>query len=416
MKKIIKLLIITVMLLPITVLADMGAPMIQPYYAYIKKEGGITAKCGSESVTIKKDEKVKVTYEYYNEAGIEYNGKSCIINIEDIKAVEEEYKPADHIDEIKKLDSPKKIKIVKTDGVDIYSGPSTVYNKIASIPKDKELKYSYSSGDDNGRKPIWLYVEYQEYRGWIKTGEGADGENYILFEFNNEIPIIHDIKLTKSDNTSITVPKDTKINSGYMMCETFNCWYNSYYVNYNNAYGHLDLDYRIIEETTTTLTKDTYLYDSKEIELDENGNLISMKGNKIDSIPANTTIKYNIIINDYTYGIAYVNYNGKKGWVKYYPEGEGENNQSSAPTTPEATTTTQEATTVATTSKVNNNKSISGKELIIICILGAVIISITAVVIVILLNKNKKSQKQDVNKIDEEKNDIVIDNNEQNQM
>lgn len=393
-------LMITLALLPLSVKADMGLPVIQPYEAYITNPNGIKITCNNQEYNINENDKVKVVYEHHDSVGIEYKDVFCSgdVTINDIKPVVEEYNPKDYLDEIDKLDSQKKIKIIKENGVDVYSGPSIAYKKISTIPNNTELTYSYSSGDDNGLKPFWLYVEYQGEQGWIKTGDGAAGEKYLLFEFSNELTLLFDTNLTTTNGNKIdTIPKGTLINSGYMTSDDFGGSFNSYYIEYNNQFGRLDLQYEFFKTNLSiTLKKDIDMYDSLEKTIDsaENGEyIINMTGNKIGTIPKETVLTYNIGVSDYAYSIVYVEYQGEQGWV-LLEYNNGENYEFNNEETNETTTTTTQPQTTKPIMTVEKSK-ISAIEMIYICIGGAIILSLTALVTIILINKKKKSKKEE---------------------
>lgn len=399
-------LMTTLILLPLSVKADMVVPEIQPYEAYITNPNGINVVCGEENYTLKLDEVVKVVSESDNDVNIEYKNHYCsTISINDIKPIIEEYKPEEHIDEVEKLNNPRKIKIIKENGLELYSGPSSAFKKIITVPKDVELTYSYSSGNDNEIKPVWLYATYKGKSGWIKTGQESEGEHYLLFHFNNQLPIVEDTTLITKDNQKIPVPKNTVFNEGYMTHENFgstNYAPNFYYVEYNNIYGEIQFA-GLIDSKKIKLNKSHILYDISEHDYYREDNpdgipiiTITMKGNKIGTIPEGAKLSYNIAIEDYPFEIAYIEYEGKKGWILLkYDRGDNkeydfefvENNE-------EITTTT---TTTTTKPVIKTEKeTFSAKELIYFCIGGAVILSLTAIVTIILINKNKKSKNNEI--------------------
>lgn len=396
-------LMTTLILLPLSVKADMGVPEIQPYEAYITNPDGINVECYEGNYTLKLDEVVKVISEFDNDVNIEYKNHYCSTNISinDIKPIIEEYKPEEHIDELKKLNNPRKIKIIKENGVELYSGPSSAFKKITTVPKDVELTYSYSSGNDNGIKPVWLYATYKGKSGWIKTGQGADGEHYLLFHFNNQLPIFEDTNLITKDNQEILVPKNTVFNEGYMTHEKFGSTMNIsnlYYVEYNNIYGEIQFA-GLKYSKKIKLNKSHILYDISDYDYKDNPDgtpIITMKGNKIATIPEGAELSYNIAIEDYTFAIAYIEYEGKKGWIllEYNLDDNEEDDFEYVENNEEITTTT---TTTTTKPMIKNEKeSLSAKEMIYICIGGAVIISLTAVVTIVLINKSKKSKNKEI--------------------
>jgi len=203
MKKIISLILTSILVLPIFVHADMGAPEIKPYEAYVVKADGAdyyenycdNSECGYKKVgKLDYDTQIKVDYEQDIDGKIyaQFNMGEDIYYIltKDIIPIVDEFnfEPDSEDDYVYKLDNYSEITVLKSEGINMHKGPANAYTEIGPIiPKGTKLKYIYNAGD------IWLYVEYEGTTGWISILDGSVGwykTNEMLISKDLEIKLI----------------------------------------------------------------------------------------------------------------------------------------------------------------------------------------------------------------------------------
>lgn len=211
MKKIFKAFLMGFLILisPILVKADMGAPMIKEYDVVVTDKNGL--KMENSSTVIPYDTKVKVTYEY--ESGgkllgsVEYNGKYGEIDLSKVKPFNEKVNYKDY----DKLETPSKLYVFEK-GAYLYKGPSKVYGKVdgnVEIPVGEEVEYQYH--DD-----VWAYVTYKGTSGWVYYYQHSKLYSDINYPFasiknNGKVLTISDVdSLLKSTNSEETVKADIK--------------------------------------------------------------------------------------------------------------------------------------------------------------------------------------------------------------
>ena len=161
------LTIICILILPIVVKADMGAPSSYQYdVVIIDKEGTSLVDWNMKEITkIPYDTTVTVLYEYSMNgelyADIEYNGKYGYVKLSDTQPLTGEL----DYSKLEKNTYNKKYYTIKE--TDMYKGPSLVYGKIedTTIPKGEELTYTYSTFDEAA--PLWILVKYNGVEGWV---------------------------------------------------------------------------------------------------------------------------------------------------------------------------------------------------------------------------------------------------------
>lgn len=362
------ILIIALVLLPLSVKADMGVPMIGGYDAIITNINGVSTQCydrdGDYTINIPYDTKIVVNYEEVGStAYIEYNEMSCPVSINDIKPFNSVYE----INEEDKLQQTERVLVIEKNGVAIYNGPSTIYENLGVIPYDTELNFDYALSGLEGGGYIWLYIEYNGLKGWISILEGE-----AVVKTNNNIFTVTDADFYNENNQKIeTIPKFTELKDLYYYSPYAG---SQYYLVRNNVKGHINsvADGVKLEKEETVIL---------EVESRMTKNLYSENDEVIINIPKGTELKYKIYSYDYE-EIIYTSYEGNDGWVVLLDKPDDE----------------KEEITTTTTKPVNRNEkeTISAKELIYICIGGAVILSLTAVVTIILINKKNKSKNNEI--------------------
>ena len=177
MKKIC-LFLIGLLVLPLVVFADAGAPSIRSYEARIINQSGVKAtkydwKTKKDvEIVVPYDAIVTVDFEYeekgvlygeftYNKNNEYYSGK---IAKSDYRIVTDTFKPTE--------DSKRSGGIyVYKEGAYLYKGPSKAYDKASDtmIPVGTVLEFSYAEN-------YFAYVTYNGVSGWVYTAE--EGEVY----------------------------------------------------------------------------------------------------------------------------------------------------------------------------------------------------------------------------------------------
>ena len=453
MRKFIKILLIAIVLLPLRVFADMGAPAIMEYNASVSVPEGAkyydskfdeskNATIYIEKGTIQYGKEIHVTYEEVNNnekyALFSLDKEYFLIKVNDIISISNEIDFND--EKITKVDGNYKGKtggvILKKDGIKIYKGPAYGYGETKYvIPFGEKIDFKYVMGFEG---VSWAYVEYKGHNGWISTLDGAIGFDYIdefvsstelIFSYKTDITdVLKSTFITNNSNfktlSSIDANNIIKPTAVYRL----DPWSRgNLYIEYGNNEGYIESNNLVpnCSENCSVTIQDGYNSLYKDLNYDEIGSSESkskITSEKIIDIPTNTEVKM-IYFKGGDYGlnyIGYIEYGGKKGWIEveyeYYQKLYNPNFEIATSTT----TTTTSVTTVPTTTK--NSKSISKKktssEFIIICVFSAVIVSITSLVIIMLINKRKKLIKNVENNINTEINNQEnnINNNSEKKM
>lgn len=398
MKKIIKLIMLMIFLIPLTVKADMGAPMIKEYTAIVNKVEGADyydyeyendivsyVKKGTlnynDEVTISYEE--EINNEYYGHFHL--NEKYYYIKLSDIIVKENNVELKE---ENKCLDEKNKNKypycytssenlVLKKDGIKLYSGPAYGYEILADIPKGTILKYEYAS-----ESQAWFYTEYNGVKGWVCELHGAIGT-----KTEDEFLVALDTSLYESVGDYSKEPiilnsikANTIIKGGYGT----DAWTRSMLINYNGINGYINSDDVAYKREKTTITLEN---DSKMIEtMDLNNEKVL-----IEEIPAGTEITYEYGYEYRPAWFVYTTIGDKTGWVcTEYCEFLDENYE--YPTEPITSAEVTEPVTSPTV-EIVEKKSLSGSTIVILCVAGAIIVALTATITIILVNKKKKQNK-----------------------
>lgn len=201
-----------------------------------------------------------------------------------------------------KLDEKIKVKVFGVEGAYLYEGPSEIYKKLSVvIPKYTELQITHQDNDF-----AWGYTTYEGISGWIFVG--TDSTN--LEEWHRlgngftpkslELYKNYDLK----DEVIATIPANTALKISYTYgCLGESCY--SAYVNYNGKQGFVSFTEIAWEENNKEIivNDDTILYKDTECTKLFDTNL---KG---------TTIIKKYYYNPYSNGNAYVNHQGKYGFI-----------------------------------------------------------------------------------------------------
>lgn len=366
--------------------ADMSGPELREFEVVVINPDGVDYYDYNGTVKghLNKDDVVLVMYEYNGKYTLgkketasygEYSKSIGDVNsLEGFSIVQEEVDPTKLTDDntITKYDEPQKAKVVNTDGVDVYAGPSSIYKRVGHIDNGTILTYKYSTEGTH------IYVEYNGFKGWAEILKGK-----ILVQNDTQYIFSKDV-VTECG----TVPKNS-ITTPIFKTDR---WTHKAVFEYNNCeFMHNTLkDEEVfgIYPYNRIPKIDVSLYEYADT-----------SSTVLTTIPANTEIT-TLAASDYFYDenvIIYAEYNGIKGWII-----EDINNISfSVSSDPE------EEVKVEDTIKIEDielpTKEPTGgsvemprstfplKVFILLCILGVSVLAVTAVVIIILVNRSKKN-------------------------
>lgn len=418
-----KVLLITVVCLlaiislQLTVLADMGAPEIEPYKASVSNVNGANYYNGEEVVgKLEYGTVIDVAYEYMegeeNElkasfASVENEFQYYTINVSDIIVLEEETGKIEY-------DKESKISmiIIAEDGVEISKGPAYAYEKTGvTIPKGTEIT-GYRTTNMGGASP-WLYVTYEGTSGWVCELNGAIGYKTSEYETVKLLtPRKTSIYKDTSYKTVVEVIPANTILTDFLYLDD---WSQAFYVTYEGVSGYLSngncaVNYPWLENDSKTFTYELN-YPAK---LYKEGNAASEV--LIENIPEGTELEYAFGEDIRFAGWIYTTYNNISGWVYYledgtdyenylqdavYPENTDvpvvDNEKETSKDTNDENVTENEVVengNIVKNEAVEENEppttSFSGTQIVILCIMFAIIIAVTSFVTIALVNRKKK--------------------------
>lgn len=429
MKKIIKLFLLFILLIPISVKADMGAPEIMGYYVTPKSMDGANYYDGDPTEkkvagTIMYGDKVQVIYEssYSGDliGTIEIGNDNYDIFLKDFITVTEYYKPSSNDSYTEKLSFSGKVLDKK--GIKMYKGPSEAYEAYDfTIPFEGEIEVEYKNAD------IWLYGEYNGTKGWFMYYEGSFG----IYENNPKKPLVTaakvEIKDSIADNAKTigTIPAGTSFNEYYNL----DAWTWLYYVTYNGVTGYINseltLDYVNGEylDGKYIVGTDVDIYETADEKSKKVGTLEALKvfyfigtvGNHNDYYYIECDDLKGYIPNDYEnlYFISETDeyyddlLEGKITYIEYLELEEDEEiddeyyeDDIEEEFEDEEEVDNDEADDEHESSNQSEEDEvlIGPKEIVILCVGGATIVALTAIVVIILMNKKSKKNinKEDI--------------------
>ena len=381
MKRIIKLLLITLLSFPFIAKADMGAPQLIQFDIIVTREGGIdyyewNVDSRQYAVAGHIDKDTVLTVRFEDEESGFYDvdtkdGKSLRIKREGVTPKIEEVDPTSKW--ANKAFKSYVAKVYKNEGVDVYKGPSIIYDKVGHLDKDVSFTVNYVNELDGS----WVYADVKGVKGWVNSYNNALlSEQKMYYIFTVE---------TKLGNE--TIPKNEILYSEWSTDQ----WGKSSLFSYKGEEGLIN-----------TFKSDTILSVSDKVKLYKTKKLIKTYSES----PYDPSIKMSgkIDANKEFYYIgegdnidgAYIMMKDTHEycWIVFDEDVLTEVEEvplSSIINKPtEETTTTTTAVTSETPSE-NNNK-LSNKEIIIISVSAGVVLTLTAIVIILLINKKKKNK------------------------
>ena len=389
MKRIIKLLLITILAFPFMVKADMGAPQLKSFEAIVTKEGGVDVysfEGGSYKPNGKLEygQVIKVTWEdddgYYS---YETNdGKSGVVKKDGISPKVEEVTP--NSEGISKVDKEFKAIVNQEGGIDVYKGPSKLYGVAGHLNKGTEFVVKYYADDDSS----YVYVDHNGVKGWVNGYKSS-----LLFESKLYYIFTKDVKLGK-----VTIPKDTILKPS---------WITDIWGTQSELGTHAIFNYKNEEGILDIHKNDDIVSIPEEIQVYKTKKLIKTYNNPPESPSAKMDGKINAEKEFYLIGsegnidAAYVILKDtKEGTWIIFDEDELEKVEK-ADISSLIKASSDEPTTEPTTTQVieessNDNgnflSKFSNTELIIISASVGIILSLTSIVCVVLVNKKKKNK------------------------
>lgn len=444
MKKIIKSVLLCVMLLPISVKADMGAPIVAPYKVvpksvegapYYEEDCDFNGCVKSEAGIIPYDTEVKVEFEYYEEeeeityGQITIGDDLYIIDIRDFMEITKEYKP--NFDEHYDYKVSKEGYIIASEGLEMKKGPSIAYEKTGvTIPKGEIVKITIEHGDED---TVWAYTTYKGQKGWIYCLDGGIGfelEDFSI-EYYKDIPVYENVDRKKQIGT---IKAYEIIEYPYQI----DAWSRMYYVEHKGVKGYIDYQFNITKLDKEQY-KDTYFKKGSTIRKDpKEGSKILKKIEKETLIEIIGTTNVESGEDDYLgTNWYYVEYDGTKGWMiessmteetlerlfgtdeeEYFDNEEDgyldneededfEEDYDDEKSNPEEFEEKEENKNKPSS---HNKQKIGPKEIVILCIGGAIISALTAAVTIVLFNKKSKKNLKKDEKQAEIINTIAVDN------
>lgn len=399
MKRIKKLFVLLLLVIPFGVNADMGAPEIKPYDMVVTNPDGVdyydSINLSTVSGHLDKDTVITIDYENDNSYSFSYNDTHGYLkDVDNLVLVKDTFDPEkETLPESYKLAKKEKAIVYADEGIDIQAGPAKIYKKVGHLKKGTVVEYKYIATS------TYIYVETNNGKGWIRILDGK-----VLIENNTKYIFAEDYKTTCG-----TIPKNTIITPEYKTDK----WSKSALFKYNKCetlinifrsseiLGFYSSKYNALDALNVRETTDP---DSKVLTVIPAGE---------DYIALATSTNWENEVDR-----QYVSYNGVKGWV--LASGDNYKFVEQIDTIPEdeILETTDEDSNVATVDNANDvtndevldiakepitnesSSKLSAKTIVIICVVAGVSLALAAIVTIILINK-KKNKNNTENKIEE---------------
>ncbi len=369
---------ILTLFLPLIVNADMGAPYVLEYEAYVNKPDGVKYYNGDfkEIGTLPYNKKLKIIYEYDNN-GVFYgnfseNNELYYVKLDDLTTIKEQFDLSDE-SVIKITEDAYAYVLIKN--LSVHSGPAEAYEIIGKIPEMTNIKYLYTIESEESP---WKYIEYEGIKGWISELGGSVGYD------NNEqsLRVKDDLDIVDSNNAKIGIlPKDTILKKDdYYSLDIWSKKINhkTYIKNYKGLKGYVQGEFYVNRKAGIELSEDSKLYKDPQYYYEENKNYYNL------TIPKGTILESDYYTDDYFY--YHVKYENQEGWIPFDLVG---NNEIYVPIEeyPEST----EESTEDENNEEENKKApkLSGLKLVIFCISAAIILGASAYVTIDLINSKR---------------------------
>ena len=281
------------------------------------------------------------------------------------------------LEEAINLNDIRKIMIVDSNGIDLYNGPALIYGKITNIPYNTELEYNYGALKISELEDefAWVYVEYNNQKGWIYKGLLDSGvANYKkgrLLSFSEvsirEFP-------NKNSKKLKSLPTDLRKSFTYIygiMDSNNDEWY---YINYKGTKGWVK---------SVAVGVNVEIKTNKSVKIYNRPSLDSISDNVI--IPKNTELK-SIYKYSKTNDAFYVEYKGNKGWIILEKDSNGKSNFE----VDYLEDNVKDKLVDVENIKKEDTKSKSGIKMYQVILLLLVLIIIIAIIIIIIVKKKRR--------------------------
>lgn len=404
MKKINKIILLLIIMLPFMVKADMAAPVAQYNVRVSNPNGAIIYEYDSGyRATEKKvdyDKICKVNYEYdeYITASCDDENKYYTLSVSDVSPLEINLSDYKHEQSLKYY--------VFDENVYLYEGPSKIYGKVkpkTTIPVETTIESNYYDEQ-------WLYINYNGVSGWVyrymipKYADKDIGSTGLAYFSSAKVKTMKEVpmyKLPTSDEKNGTIiPKNVELNTLYYYSNSPSN--DMFYVDYNGIKGWIKSE---LQQGNTINNHEgaivNFAYYSKNIIKIASPIGVNLYENVEDVNSKVAVIPYGeeLVSNYYLY-VRHekcwfeVEYDGKIGFITANGVNDlniiKNNNE-----TDENKLENPESDNVVPEDK--EIKEYSSMKMTLIYIISSVILlSTTAAVTIVLINKKKKAKKNNV--------------------
>ena len=433
------LIVLAIILIHTNVFADMDAPSVDPYTAYINNvngapyygyggpednyslvQKGILDYETQVEIRYEEEQKGKIYghFDFKDDDGV-YNfglielSNLTVLNEDALKDYSPDY------------NNPLKFKVLKKDGIEIHKGPANIYEVIGkTIPFGTDITVYNFKGKDSYTAP-WFYISYGGVVGYVCELDGVLGS---ISKYTKSIKTLYETNIYDNasdynydetlDKPSGTIPANTILTSFLETDPWSRMLYitDDRYTGYVNEYDISTLSYEIYNRVITVPSGDLILYETAYKNSSEDSNEENKNESTIlTTIPAGTVLVVSYEQYDIR-GEGWINvtYNGKEGWV-YIPDevlyanldlNDEDYNNLVSQTGVEVDNTvftpqksSEDSNNIIVEEVTNTTADVqkagmSLAQMAIICIVAGVIIGVTAVVGIIYLNKKNKKNEQ----------------------
>ena len=371
----------------ISVKADMSAPEMREFEIEVIDPEGVDYYNYKNEVAghLNKGDRVYVMYDYngkytlgisITKYGVESKESIGDVNsLDGFEIVEDTVDPTIKLEDknIKKFDTTQKAIVYAKDGVDVYKGPSDVYEKVGHIEKGTRLTYKYAiTGYEGSTGMTYIYITYGDINGWISILKGS-----VLVENDTQYVFREDVETECG-----VIPGNTVTTPIYKTDQ----WTHKAVFKYNDC-----------EVLLNTLKDDKVLsiYSGSYIaKKDLNIYKTSDKSSEIiGTIPAGSEFKYLAGL-DYSIDgpTQYFKYNDIIGW-NFDSYDSYEYVFDEEPTRIEDTLIIEEENNIEEESTPNKKPIFSINMFIIVCFVASAILVTTGLVIAILVNRKRNNNE-----------------------
>lgn len=368
----------------ISVKADMSAPEMREFEIEVIDPEGVDYYNYKNEVAghLNKGDRVYVMYDYNGKYtlgisttkyGVERKESIGDVNsLDGFEIVEDTVDPTLDLEDksIKKFDTAQKALVYAKDGVDVYKGPSDVYEKVGHIEKGTRLTYKYAiTGYEGSTGMTYIYIKYGDINGWISILKGS-----VLIENDTQFVFKEDVETECG-----VIPGNTVTTPIYKTDQ----WTHKAVFKYNDCEVLLNT---LKDDKVLSIYSGNYIA-KKDLNIYKTSDKTS---EIIGTIPAGSEFKYLAGL-DYSIDgpTQYFKYNDIIGWNFDSYDSYEYVSFDEEPTRIEDTLVIEETKEEPEEQQVVQKK-VGLNTFIILCAFGVGLLIITALVTIILVNKSKK--------------------------